>query len=1702
MTDLSKIRSLYERNLYLQAYRESADQWVAGTRVEELPMEEVLLASRLAARLGGPRLSRWLIRKAIEREPENAKVRFAALFLRSPKRLLLDDLRKFEDAPDLGGDNAKLRVHWFGAHAMMWGSLRDFERAHNCLRSGEALQVEDSWFLCCKSEVLAMEDRWEEALATAEQAWAMDPGSPAESRSLGLSLLSLGRAEEAAERLSAMASQGESHEVALYACWHQCAWAETLAGNERRAALDSALQLTHKVTELAPLADRESEAGFARMHLEIAALRDDHVEMAKWAKNARSPFYRAVLENLRKSPGGQRIRLVHRRMKQKYQECLPSSVASTLSVYGTELDPREMASEITFGGTQYWSATEWLEKRGFAVRMFCATPAVTAVLVKAGFSFVLGIETDDFSHAVNVVGLDEAAGTVLLHDPSTFRTREYLLSSLGKQEAPVGPKAMAVVPPDHAETLDRLLPRADVEAMTALMLHQKARIRVGVESAREVAEDLARKQPDHPLTRYLEAIQARDEGHTRQALGKLQDLLREYPKSSMVRLTLLSTCRALGNSALIREVLAEVVDAGTVPGVQAQQEWRHPPNGYVVQLADLLRMSAPTRPQAKHLLNGVLQRQFNAADAWHVLGDLFWHEGNFSGNLLCYRLASCLASNHEHYARSYCGALVKMHQPEEGLAWLEKRARKYGVAAVGTGPWATWASALEYWGQPEKAISVCREALQLHPKSPELQSFSAGFFARMGQWNDANASLVTLKELGNAALYEEAATTVGRMSGALDDTIQHCDQWIRCAPHSLPARQFLLELIAKRDGMRAALQRAAEWSAAHPEHDDLERVYAAELDASSAPRWKKDLLLARRVKRNSEDSWAWRELAFRRMADYERANESRRERLAPRVEAILKESERTAPEHPSTLRARAHWFETHQDWRQAMALWFESIDREPNNFYSYRRAWICSVALKPEERQAVLDKIETALENCPERIPFAREAVFLVAQRLGSGIAEEMAERLKASRADDPDVVQAGADLLVEMGQGRSDAARALKVLEPAVVRFPYHLGLRFSLIGACRKLGVVDRAESELREIIRRFPGDVGAHLQLARLLDYLGKRDEASSLMKAAAARNPLSTEIWSTRVQMLAKNRQFGEARAVITRGMQLLPDAVGWRARAARLLLECGDKEGAVQMARDGTAVYPRGAYLWFLLGDVLSRAREFAKPGEVEACFRTSLTLNSTLLDAADLLAVTLTEQGRHEEAEQVTSAMLTIYPDNSPARGRLAWIRCQKGEKAEATRQLESILLDAPWYRWGWGVLMEWILQDQAWDIGRRALREIPAPFRGDTKFRKQRLVVLEKCSLSAQEIESEWQGLLADFPEDVALHLQRYDFLRAQGRSDESAVVLRKVQTLEPNSPFIRARLAEVLLQENKKSEAMDAISSVWFQEVENSPWPVEYAWKAAKNAGVQKQVYENALQSLRKGSKPTPQALHWMACHAFGGTRPEKVRVQPIWQSWVPLGGARQVLSMLTMLDAKSANDGRRISVLLQELSGHGYHRNVIRYWNANREALSTKVDIWGQVGYCILGLGRKGEARKHFSDWKQRRGVQMWMVTNYVWSCARWGRSSREHIRTTCQEALAQLPHDHSAKYLAHVLAESEAILGNQSGFLEASNKYRALLDGNLKKGEYFEDRQKYLLREIPRIVELMAQGRTKKFAFAGQRLRFQQLPFIVLSGINLH
>jgi len=439
MISLAGLQGLYDQNRFLEAFRQTAEYWKPSQRLDELSSDELILGGRLAVRLGGRRLSRRLFRAALARNPSDARVRYFTQGLRQRGWKLFDELRNWEVQPELEGADANTKASWLASQAVIWASLRDFSRARACIDRAKSLEIRESWVFSCESDVFGLEDRWDEALKSAEISWEMNAGTPYGAHSLGNSLVYLRRIREAAERLSSAAEGCESFEVGQLASGHMCTLAETVEGEERSLVLGRAEELAEQVLKLAPLADRETRGWFARSRLDIAELKDDHAAMERWANEVRSPFHRKVLENLRKNPNGLRIRMPFRHAIQKHDECLPTSVASALAAMGTPMDAEAMAAEITFGGTAEWAAAEWLEKRGLAVRYFAVGPEVASRLIKNGIAFVVTLEADASAHAVAVVGLDEAAGTLIIHDPSALRTTEYLLESIGKNETPLGP---------------------------------------------------------------------------------------------------------------------------------------------------------------------------------------------------------------------------------------------------------------------------------------------------------------------------------------------------------------------------------------------------------------------------------------------------------------------------------------------------------------------------------------------------------------------------------------------------------------------------------------------------------------------------------------------------------------------------------------------------------------------------------------------------------------------------------------------------------------------------------------------------------------------------------------------------------------------------------------------------------------------------------------------------------------------------------------------------------------------------------------------------------------------------------------------------------------------------------------------------------------------------------------------------------------
>jgi predicted Zn-dependent protease len=1680
MLSLERLQDLYDRNLFLRAFELSAEHWNSSVGFEKFSIAELIFGGRLASRLGSSRLSRRLLKAAFERDPSDPAATYYSSYIYRRGQHLFDVLRGFESNPEIPGADAEIQSSRFAYQAVICGSLRDFTRAHEYLRRAYAYKVGDGWVLSCESDVLGYEDRWPDALKSAELAWEASPGAPFAARSLSSSLLNLRQAHEAAHRLAAAAENGQSYEVASLACWYLCAAAETRTGEERKRLLNRAGKLAGSLETLAPLADRNTHLHIARTRIDIAEMSDDHAGMERWAAKAKSPFHLAVLKNIRANPGGARIRLPFRHAVQKHNACLPTSLSSALAVEDVHIDPDTMASEITFGGTREWAAAEWLQKRGLATRFFAVTPEVATKLLQNGIAFVITLEGDSSAHAVAAVGLDEAAGTIIIHDPGSFRSTEYLLESIAKGLAPLGPLGMLAVPAEKVALVDQLLPNDNTETKALEQAHRRASFLHGSIVASHVVEDLMARYPAHPVTHLMQAVQQLSEGQTGKALAGFQQLAVAYPNSAFVRSNLLASCRSLQNTALMRGVLADVVERGILPGVQSQQEWLYPPADYASEYADLLRDSGETRNKARSMLHSLIRQQPYYGPSWHILADLLWHERDLDGALLAYRIASCLSESHEHYASAYCDALVEAGREEEGLKWLEGRVRAHGASAHAVATWVTWIGALENLGRPEQALAASVEALAQHPDSPELLAFVVPFVARMGKWEEAEALLHRLEKAQNSVLFQEAAVAFYKMRGDLEKSIQHAEQWVAELPLFMEAREELVYLMAKRDSDHQAAIVAEVWMEDHPGHDQLEALYYQQLSRSQASTGKKYSLLLRRVQRNPEDGWAWRELAFSCAYQYSMANEKRQARIRRRMANFIAQCNRTSPDDTGTLRLRAEWQQAQAEWTQAIDLWMEAIVRAPNALYSYQHAWDCAAHLDAPKRQEIWDRMQKLFLSSTGRLHIARDLIMMAAKRFGLAAAEEVASHWSAIRHDDPGAIEAYADLLLEYGHGRTDFERALEMLGPAVKRFPYYSGLRFSQADALRKLSRFAEAEDVLNEIARRHPDNSSVQIQLARVQDRRGQMEDAVHRLDAAIPRDPQNTGLFEVKIEILMRAKRFKEASDVISAALQHFAKIVHWREKSINLLLECGDAEAAIQAARDGIVVYPDGAYLWLLLGRTLYDHRRFAAQGEIESILRQSLAFNPGLFEAADYLSMLLVEQRRYSEAADLMHKIVNRLDDPAPALGRLAWIHREEGKKEQALAEMMALMSDNPSYRWGWGVFIAWLEEDKDWGTVRQFLAEVPPEVRTDVRFRQKRLLLIEKAGSSDAKVDAEWEALLSDFPEEMPLHLLRYDFLREKKRLFEATAVLENAQPLQPDSPYLLARFVEVLAEAGKKEEALESLLQLFFAEAEPSVWPPNYAWEAIKKANYQEEAYAQARKQLELGARPTSRSTAILVEYAMEHANAEKRIPQPFWRTWFPDRGTREILALLKILDANDSYARPLRGTFFQKLGDFGYQRLVVRYWRKHREQVDADAESWAETARALSGLQHsKAEARKLISVWRERTGVKMWVVTNLVTCYSPFSRKQLREMASTCRDALAGLPHDHCARFLVYVEAESCALLGDKAAFLEVWQRYKNYFDGRLENHEWFQAARRHLLADIPAMARALQEGQKSQY-----------------------
>jgi hypothetical protein len=85
-----------------------------------------------------------------------------------------------------------------------------------------------------------------------------------------------------------------------------------------------------------------------------------------------------------------------------------------------------------------------------------------------------------------------------------------------------------------------------------------------------------------------------------------------------------------------------------------------------------------------------------------------------------------------------------------------------------------------------------------------------------------------------------------------------------------------------------------------------------------------------------------------------------------------------------------------------------------------------------------------------------------------------------------------------------------------------------------------------------------------------------------------------------------------------------------------------------------------------------------------------------------------------------------------------------------------------------------------------------------------------------------------------------------------------------------------------------------------------------------------------------------------------------------------------------------------------------------------------------------------------------------------------------------------------YLAHVLAEASALLGDKEAFLSAYKTYSGCFDQRLKEEEYFQPKRRHLLADIPKMARYLQRNETWHYRQSLWKLRWASLSSAGVAG----
>jgi tetratricopeptide (TPR) repeat protein len=1392
-----------------------------------------------------------------------------------------------------------------------------------------------------------------------------------------------------------------------------------------------ARQNLERAVQLSPLLEVETRQSLNGRRSDAAYLCGDLEQAASLAEAAKHGFFDMVAKKLRSaSPEMKRVLLPVGFIRQHHVTCAPATLTTISRFWQLPAEHLSIAEQICYGGTTDHSERKWAEQNGWSAREFCVNWEDAVMLIDRGAPFTLTTIDPGNGHLQAVVGYDERRGTFLLRDPSMRSLGEALAQEMVKHYRSTGPRGMALVPKSMASLLD------DLELKEAGLYDQLHDVQHALEThdrdnALALWKSMASEAGNHRLTLQARLAIAWYDEDQHQVLACVEELLEQFPEDANLKLQKVSALRMLARRSERLAYLKSI----------CREEEADPL--FLQQYAQELSEDARENRAALRLLHRSLRARPLESSSFFLLANIRWAMRMFEEALGLYRIAACLKETNEQYVQSYFIASRHLHQTEEAIKFLNRRFQRFGRHSGFPARTLSWA--YEQTGQSSQALEILKAGLTLRPDDGDLMLYASDAFARYGDFDQATALLAGAE--GKASRIEtlRGAAIIASYRGELRESLRLWQQVLNAEPLANETNRSVAQLLAETESQDQAVKFLREATERFPHSLPLHQLL---IDWLRDDLTESEEILRHVIDIEPVNAWARRELAYN-LTHQRRFDEALREASLGR---------QLEPDNPFSFCVIGTVHAESGDFPRARAAFSEAICLSVDTEYAINEL-ITSSHTVAERRQS----LELIRQELIRQVTFG-DGLFAYRHAARTTLSdEETLGLLRDALAARPDLWHAWSVVIHQLAD-MQQLDEALRLAKEATGRFPLvprlWLDLAYLHQANLNHQGLME-ALSQARRIN---PSWNAATQQLAEAYQRAGEFVKARELLEQAIAYSPLDHTNYGYLAEVLWLMGEKEQSIERLQRALNLEPGYEwGWRA-LREWSQQIAKPELAVECARALTAKRPGHARSWLVLANTEGQTID-----ERLMAVGCAIELNPLLIDAHTLRAKLLTSMRRYEEAR--AACRPAGFGDRYPPDLRCAEasVDADRGDLRTAISQLEPLVNDEPNCFMAWNLLAEWYRATEAREKYLDAARQMV------------RLMPHRSLPL----------GYLAD--------AQMFNNDRAQAQES-----LRRALQLDPAYEFAGASLFDLQLDAGDLIGAEETLKTMR-QQVGGDLTALRELRLAGKL-----EDFDRARGFFRKlcfSGNPNPafitQAMeeemktNWGAIvdsvldEALGVPNANpRVGVAWVERRVVEREFDRCAARLSAMTEQNELWQQASIA-FIEALIKAGEKGRLRTFVARNRQALWRNTQTWGNVGYALYSIAEIWAAIDWLSDWKNRKGVEPWMLWNLSLACRDKNRD-RQSYEISLQ-ALS-LPVDDLTQAHALLVSFDELLNGDWD---QGSERLTKINEPTLREwdrnlwgiicvlADFYRERQAGLGRHADAINRLFQLARKTKF-FGGSDL----------------